>query len=118
MDLSEHDDAGAGTRLIAVGPAALVEGFALIGFETYPDAGFPELEALLEALVRERSTALILLESELAGCSCGVLDKIRSRHVRIVVVEVPQLHAPGDFHPEVEGLVRSVLGPSALEPSS
>lgn len=103
------------TRLIAVGSAALVEGFGLIGFETYPDAGMRDLEVLLEELVRQRASALILLESELARCPCRVLERIRAQYVSIVVVEVPQLHAPADFHPEVEELVRSVLGPSALK---
>lgn len=117
MAAASGSEAAAGTRLIAVGSAALVEGFGLIGFETYPDASVHDLEVLLDDLVRHRSTALILLESELARCPCRVLERIRSQYVSIVVVEVPQLNAPADFHPQVEELVRSVLGPSALEPN-
>ena len=34
-------------RLIAMGDEALVQGFALIGFETWPDADARELDELL-----------------------------------------------------------------------
>lgn len=112
MEMSEE---GEGTRLIAIGSAPLVEGFGLIGFEIFPDADAAEMERVLEQLERSQHPALVLIESELARCPCGVLERIRNRYVRIVVVEIPQLHAPQDFHPEVENLVRSVLGPSALE---
>lgn len=108
-------EAGEGTRLIAIGSAPLVEGFGLIGFEIFPDATMEEVEKILEQIERSQRPALVLIESDLARCPCGVLERIRSRYVRIVVVEIPQLHAPQDFHPEVENLVRSVLGPSALE---
>ncbi len=106
------------TRMIAIGSAALVEGFALVGFEIYPDAGEKELELVLNELVRHNAKALVLLESDLARCDCPVLQYIRSEYVRVVVVEIPQLHAPCDFHPQVEQLVLSVLGPEALEPKS
>ena len=40
------------TRLIAMGSAVLMEGFSLIGLETFPDATAEDLERLLAGLVR------------------------------------------------------------------
>ena len=104
-----------GTRLIAMGSAALVEGFGLIGFETWPDADQERLEAVLEELVRHKERALVLLEPHLARCDCHILERVLDEGGRIVVTEVPPLHAPEAYHPTVEELVTSVLGPTALE---
>ena len=104
-----------GTRLIAMGGAALTEGFALIGFETWPDATREDLERVLTELVRRRERALVLLEPDLARCGCGILARVRAEGGRIVVTEIPVLHAPLEYHPVVEELVVSVLGPTALE---
>ncbi len=103
------------TRFIAIGSAPLVEGFGLIGFETYPDVQFEALATLLETVVRSRVSTLLLLENRLARCPCPILEHIRNQQAQIVVVEIPELHNPTAFHPEVEHLVQSVLGPSALE---
>jgi vacuolar-type H+-ATPase subunit F/Vma7 len=114
----EPDAPLAPTRLIAIGSAALVEGFALIGFETYPDVGLDRLEQILLQIERLQDQALIFLESDLARCDCAVLDRIRTQYVRVVVVEIPELHAPDSYQPEVEELVRNVLGPAALDTPS
>lgn len=103
------------TRIVAMGAAALVEGFALIGFETWPDATEDDLETLLLEFTQRRQRALVLLEPKLARCKCAALAKVRAEGGRIVVTEVPPLHAPGEYHPSVEDLVVAVLGASALE---
>lgn len=103
------------TRRLALGSAALVDGFALIGFEIHPDATAQQLETVLQDLVQSGEQALVFVESGLASCDCAVLERIRTELVRIVVVEIPPLNAPQDYHPPLEQLVRSVLGPSALE---
>ena len=108
-------DAGAGTRLIAMGSAALMEGFALIGFETWPDAGPDQLEGILAELLRHRRQALIFLEPDLARSGGPLLHRVRTEGGRIVVTEVPPLQAPQAYHPEVETLVVSILGQAALE---
>ena len=51
------------TRLIAMGHAALMEGFNLIGLETYPDADQATLEQLLAKLVTTNQNALLFLET-------------------------------------------------------
>ena len=104
-----------GTRMIAMGSAALAEGFALIGFETWPDASEADLQGVLQELQKRRQRALLFLEPYLARCDCAELDQVRSEGGRIVVTEIPPLHAPGNYHPVVEDLVLSVLGSNALE---
>ena len=106
---------GADTHLIAMGSAELMLGFRLIGFETYPDASEDEVEQVLQGLVQQKAKALVLLEPELAHSGAPSLDLVRREGGRIVVTEVPALRTPQDYHPEVEVVVRSVLGPGALE---
>ena len=106
------------TRMIALGSAALTTGFSLIGFETVPDATPEQLEALLRELVRDNQKAMVIIECDLARSEGKWLKRVRDEGGRIVVSEVPQLHAPGSFRPRVEDLVESILGPSALEERS
>lgn len=116
MNASEDDSqqARSPTRMIAMGSAAVTEGFALIGFETWPDASESDLAEVLGGLIKRREKALVLLEPDLARCQCEELQKVLNEGGRIVVTEVPPLHAPGEYHPAVEDLVMSILGPSAL----
>lgn len=106
---------GSRTQLIAMGGAALMEGFALIGFETWPDAGSEDVETVLRDLIKRRATALLLLEPGLARGGTPLLQRVRTEGGHIVIAEVPPLQAPGDHHSEVETLVRTVLGATALE---
>jgi len=103
------------TRLIMMGSAALTAGFSLIGFETWPDASHEQLEELLIQLQQQGETALIFLEPELANCDCSILQDIQKQGGHIVVTEIPPLDTPGDYRPQVEDLVISVLGKSALD---
>lgn len=105
----------ADTRLIAMGSAELTLGFRLIGFETYPEATGDDVESVLRELLVQKQKALVLLEPELARSGVKSLEVVRSEGGHIVVTEVPSLNAPEDYHPEVEDVVRSVLGPGALE---
>ena len=102
-------------RMIAMGTAALAEGFALLGFETYPDADAARVEKVLEELVRGQHEALVILEQHLARNDGVFLKQVRNESGRIVVTEVPPLHAPADYRPPVEELVERSLGASALE---
>lgn len=104
------------TRMIALGSAALTEGFSLIGVETIPDATPEALEELLADLVRRQEKALVFLEHDLARSQGPWLTRVREEGGRVVVAEIPPLHAPEDYHPQVEDVVRAILGASALEP--
>ena len=102
-------------RIVALGSQALVEGFSLLGAETYADAGAGDEERVLKSLVRSREKALVFIEHTLAREKTPTLSRVRREGGRIVVSEVPPLHTPADYQPPVEELVRRVLGPSALE---
>ncbi|CAK0747626.1 hypothetical protein CCP3SC15_140036 [Gammaproteobacteria bacterium] len=103
------------TRLIVIGSAALTEGFGLIGFETLPDATVDELDEVLNQLLKQRQKALVLVEDHLARSNSPILTRVRMQGGRIVVAEIPRLDAPTDYHPQVEEMVLSILGPTALE---
>lgn|GEM_PF-209419 len=103
------------TRLIVIGSAALTEGFGLIGFETLPDATIEELDEVLNALLKQRQKALVLVENHLARSNSPILTRVRMEGGRIVVAEIPRLDAPTDYHPQVEEMILSILGPNALE---
>jgi len=42
---------------------------------------------------------------------------VRNEGGRLIITEIPPLQAPGSYQPAVDDLVRSALGPSALEES-
>lgn len=104
------------TRMIALGSAALTEGFSLIGVETIPDATAEQLESLLADLVKRQEKALVFLEDSLVRSQGSWLRHVREEGGRIVIAEVPPLHMPENYHPQVEDLVRAILGAQALEP--
>jgi vacuolar-type H+-ATPase subunit F/Vma7 len=108
---------GGSARIIVAGSSALTEGFALIGVETLPDASAEQLESLLEELWKRDQKALLFIEHGLARSAGSWLKRVRDDSGRVVVTEVPPLHAPRDYHPLVEDVVKAVLGPSALEES-
>lgn len=112
----QSDDTGRrATRMIAMGGTELTLGFRLIGFETWPEATEEDVERVLGELLRSGERALVLLEPDLARCGAPTLERVRAQGGHIVVTEVPSLEAPQDYYPEVEDVVRSVLGPGALE---
>lgn len=102
-------------RIIAMGGEALTEGFTLLGFETYANATPDDVENTLTELLGHKEKALVFLEHGLARAGSPALNRVRREGGRIVVTEVPPLHAPSDYQPPVEKLVLRVLGPSALK---
>jgi vacuolar-type H+-ATPase subunit F/Vma7 len=104
-------------RLVAMGSAPLVEGFALLGFETFPDATPQDVERLLSGMLRERERALVLLEQKLAEDG-PALEQVRREGGSILVTEIPALGSPESYRSPVEELVLKVLGPGALEERS
>jgi vacuolar-type H+-ATPase subunit F/Vma7 len=102
-------------RLIALGSAVLMEGFELIGFETFPDPAPETLENLFQELLRKQQAALVVIEQSLARNPGRHLLRAQREGGRIVITEIPELHQSGDYHSRVESLVQSILGPAALE---
>lgn len=111
----DTDRVGGSARLVVLGSAGLTEGFHLIGAEVHPDADAATVEAVLGQLVREGAQALVLVEAHLAHGGGHWLNRLRNEGGRIVVTELPALHAPQDYAPAVDDVVRTVLGPEALK---
>lgn len=102
-------------RLIALGGEVLMDGFALLGFETLVNPARDTVVGLVDGLIRERETALVFVET--GSFELGdALTRARRADGRIVVVELPPLNAPEAYRPAVEELVARVLGTSALDP--
>jgi vacuolar-type H+-ATPase subunit F/Vma7 len=102
-------------RMIALGSSALMEGFELIGFETFPDPTPETLEDLFRELLRKQQAALVVIEQSLAQKPGRHLIRAQREGGRIVITEIPEIHLGGGYHSRVENLVQSILGPSALE---
>jgi vacuolar-type H+-ATPase subunit F/Vma7 len=102
-------------RVIALGGAALMQGFSLLGAETFKDATKDDVEQVLAELVRSQDQALVFVENTLVTASGHYLDRVRREGGRIIVSEIPPLDAPADYRPPVEALVVRVVGASALE---
>jgi vacuolar-type H+-ATPase subunit F/Vma7 len=96
-------------RLIAMGDEALVQGFALIGFETWPDAGVIELDELLAELMMTKEQALVLLQSSLMESGTPNLRRALDEGGRIVIAEIPSLEQAGSFESSVEQMLHAVL---------
>ena len=113
------DDANAlHTRVIALGNAALMDGFAMIGVETVVNATPQTLEALLAALSQHDRNAVIFLERDLARSNGPWLQRVRAKGGRIIVVEIPSLNAPEEYHTRVEEMVRGMFSVQAPDPQS
>ncbi len=102
-------------RMIALGSAALMEGFALIGFETHADPSPDDIETLMHELMRSQQAALVVIEQSLARQPGRHLQHAQREGGRIVITEIPEIHLSGGYHSRVESLVQGILGSAALE---
>jgi vacuolar-type H+-ATPase subunit F/Vma7 len=102
-------------RLIALGSAALTEGFGLIGFETYADPTPEAIENLMRELQRNQQAALVVIEQSLARNPGRFLQRALREGGRIVITEIPEIHLSRSYYSRVERLIQSILGPESLE---
>ena len=102
-------------RLIFMGSNALAEGFALLGFETFPNATLDMVENILLELLKKKTKALVFLEDSLTETVGPAFLQARSESAEIIITEIPALNAPDDYRPSVEELVKRVLGPAVLD---
>ena len=101
-------------RLVVLGSAGLVDGFRLIGAEVHAEADPATVDSVLGQLVKSGDAALVLLETRLAHAGGAWLDRLRNEGGRIVITELPPLHAPQDYAPAVDAVVHAILGPDAM----
>ncbi len=118
MPMAEDYAKAPRTRVIALGSAALMDGFAMIGIETVANATPGSVETLLSGLSQHDQNAMIFLESDLARSGGPWLQRARAKGRRIIVVEIPSLNAPGEYHTRVEEMVRGMLGAQAPDRQS
>lgn len=102
-------------RMVALGSAALMEGFALIGFETHVDPAPEDIERLMRDLLRTQQAALVVIEQKLTASPGRHLERAQNEGGRIVITEIPELRQPENYHSRVETLVQQTLGAAALE---
>ena len=102
-------------KLIFMGSHALAEGFALLGFETFPNATTDMVEDILAELLKNKEKALVFLEDQLTQQQGSTFLRARSEAAGIIITEIPPLNAPETYRPSVEELVARVLGPAVLD---
>lgn len=102
-------------RMIALGSTALMEGFALIGFETYADPSPDTIEKLMHELMRNQQAALVVIEQSLTRNTGRHMTRAQSEGGRIIITEIPDIRLSEGYHSRVEDLVQSILGSTALE---
>lgn len=102
-------------RTLAMGHSTLMDGFALLGIETYPNASVFDLEQLLKQLRRDRERALIYLQQDLAQADLDILDQVRNEGGHILISELPDLLSAEDYQAPVDALIQRVLGASAVQ---
>ena len=102
-------------RMVFAGERALADGFALIGFETLPDADPDQLEALLATLIRNRDSAFVVVDHDLARSGSRLLARVNADGGRILVAEVPPLSRPQELHIDLDAQIRVLLGGKPLD---
>ena len=75
-------------RLIMMGSEALCEGFALLGFETFPNATSKNVEEILLELLKTQEKALVFLENNLSREPSPIFLRARSESDRIIITEI------------------------------
>ncbi len=96
-------------RVTAIGSRGFVSGFRLAGVEGR-EAGTPgEALKIIEALMVEKTTGLVVVSSDVAEPLRARLTELRSKHPIPLVYEVP---APGAKAAKVEyrSMLRQILG--------
>lgn len=104
-------------EIIAIGSRELMDGFALLGIRTHVDADAAQINELLSELARRRERALVFIQQDLIGDETPMVHQLRLEGGSILVCEIPHLRGAADYHPQVEKLIRRVLGSSILERS-
>jgi len=102
-------------KIIAIGDPALMDGFALLGIETYADQSADQTNAMLTELARSRERALIFIQQDLMSADIPMIQHLRMQGGSILICEIPNLPAADDYQPAVEKLIGRVLGTAVLE---
>ena len=102
-------------RILAIGSQELMNGFALLGIETYADIDMKTIEQLLNKIIHQQQRALIYLQQDYVQSDLPVLEYLRKEGGNILISEIPSLSTPDRRHAPIDKLIAKVIGPSALE---
>lgn len=102
-------------KIVAIGSGPLMDGFALLGIETFADADPERINTLLTELEHSREHALVYLQQDLMSADIPMIRHLRIQGGSILICEIPGLGTAGDYQPEVEKLIGRVLGNSIME---
>lgn len=98
-----------------MGNSALMDGFALLGMETYPDADVAKVEQVLTQLLRSKERAMLYIQQDLAQSDLPVLKHIRNEGGNILISEIPDILSAHNYQAPVDQLLTRVLGASAAQ---
>ena len=104
-------------EIIAIGSRELMDGFALLGITTHVAEEAAQIDHLLSELARRRERALVYIQQDMIGDRTPTVKKLRLEGGSILICEIPPLGGAADYRPQVEQLIRRVLGSSMLEDS-
>jgi vacuolar-type H+-ATPase subunit F/Vma7 len=91
-----------------------MDGFKLLGMETYPDATPRDVELLLKELMRQNQRAVVYLQHDLSQADIPVLTRLRNEGGDILISEIPDIHSAEGYEAPVDKLIGRVLGANAL----
>ncbi len=104
-------------EIIAMGDAALMDGFALLGIQTYVGQSNEVINQVLQDLKHNKKRALVFVQQDLMDADIPMLSRLRNGGGSILICAIPQLDQARNFRPEVEQLIGRVMGQHMLEGS-
>ncbi len=115
VQTSEHNSR---TRLIFMGEAQLADGFSLIGFETWPDPSFDEVEKFVRDLIVRRQNVFLVVDRRIANAELPSIMRIRKEGGHIVVTPVPPLNTPDTFHMQIDDRLQAIFAATGTQSHS
>jgi len=97
------------TRMIFMGETQLADGFRLIGFETWADPSFEEVEKLVREMIVRRQNAFLVIDRRIAEAELPSIQQVRREGGHIVVTPVPPLNQPDSFHLRIDDRLQSIF---------
>jgi len=102
-------------KIFAMGSAALMDGFALLGIQTYADPSAEMINDVLAGLKQRNERALVFMQQDLMKAEIPMVTRLRQRGGSILLCAIPHLDQADNYQPEVEQLIGRVMGQSVLE---
>ena len=101
-------------RMLFFGQSVLADGYALVGFETWPDADKKVMEQELLAIHNRRENAFVIIDASIDVSNSSVLSTIKRESGRILIIEVPELSSPESFSIDTDDRVGMLMGQSGV----